>query len=571
MTKNFNARCIRTAGLAVLWACAAQAALAQTPTLTTTAAAVVTTTLAPSTPGPTIAETPTSGQTSTSVVATPSVPNMTSITPVKETVAEPSVLIDATAPAPSRPASTDTNAWEKSDAQRSIVIGTDSVVVQPMPLADADLWARIRRGFRMPDLSGNLVANKEQFYGGKPDYMTRMTERSRKYLYHIVEELERRNMPTELALLPFVESAFVVNAQSHAKAAGMWQFIPSTGRSFQLTQNLFRDDRRDVQASTRAALDYLSKLHGMFGDWHLALAAYNWGEGSVMRAQKKNLAAGLGQGYTDLSMPNETREYVPKLQAIKNIVSDPDAFGTRLPAIPNHPYFQAVKLNRDIDVAKAAQLADMRIDDFKLLNPSANKPVILAAGTPQLLLPWNNADDFVRNLSSYSGQLATWTAWRVPNNMRPAEAAQRVGMAESTLREVNRIPPRHSIRGGSVLLVSRSRGAQDVPEQVADNASLALQADPRMVCKRAKVKGKFQQVCRPFVAAKAKPGRSGKVEKAVPARGAKAALKAPVKAPVKAPGKVTSKAAVKPGKPSAKAPVKNTKTARPAAKTPKRS
>jgi membrane-bound lytic murein transglycosylase D len=438
-------------------------------------------------------------------------------------------LIDATAPTPTKPASTDTNAWEKSDAQRSIVIGTDSIVVQPLALADADLWARIRRGFRMPDLSGDLVASKEKFYGGKPEYMTRMTERSRKYMYHIVEELERRNMPTELALLPFVESAFVVNAQSHAKAAGMWQFIPSTGRSFQLTQNLFRDDRRDVQASTRAALDYLSKLHGMFGDWHLALAAYNWGEGSVMRAQKKNAASGLGQSYVELSMPNETREYVPKLQAIKNIVGNPQAFNTTLPNIPNHPYFQAVKLNRDIDVTKAAQLADMRVDDFRLLNPSANKPVILAAGTPQLLLPWNNADDFVRNYRNYTGQLASWTAWRVPNNMRPAEAAQRVGMAESTLREVNRIPPRHSIRGGSVLLVSRSRGAQDVSEQVADNASLALQADPRMVCKRAKVKGKFKQVCKPFVARAARTG--GKANAKANVR-AKPGLKANARAAV---------------------------------------
>ena len=191
-----------------------------------------------------------------------------------------------------------------------------------------ELWERIRRGFAMPDLQSDLVTDREQWYASRPDYIQRMTERSSKYLFHIVEELERRQMPTELALLPFIESAFNPQAVSSAKAAGMWQFMPATGKYFNLKQNAFRDDRRDVLASTRAALDYLQKLYGMFGDWHLALAAYNWGEGSVGRAIARNQKAGLGTGYMDLNMPAETRLYVPKLQAVKNIVANPQGFRT---------------------------------------------------------------------------------------------------------------------------------------------------------------------------------------------------------------------------------------------------
>src|SRR5512133_2203193 len=215
----------------------------------------------------------------------------------------------------------------------------------------ADLWQRIRRGFAMPNLEGDLVRQQEQWYVSRPEYIQRMTERSRTYLFPVLEELERRNMPTELALLPFIESAFNPQAVSSARAAGMWQFMPATGQYFELKQNVFRDDRRDVLASTKAALDYLQKLYGMFGDWHLALAAYNWGEGSVARAIAKNQRAGLGTRYSDLTMPMETRFYVPKLQAMKNIVANPQAFNSSLPQIGNHPYFQTVDITRDIDVA----------------------------------------------------------------------------------------------------------------------------------------------------------------------------------------------------------------------------
>jgi membrane-bound lytic murein transglycosylase D len=352
---------------------------------------------------------------------------------------------------------------------------------------DADLWARIRRGFTMNDLSSELVTSQEQWYSSRPDYIGRMTERSSKYLYHVVEELERRDMPTELALLPFIESAFNPQAVSSAKAAGMWQFMPATGKYFSLKQNIFRDDRRDVLASTRAALDYLKKLHGMFGDWHLALAAYNWGEGSVGRAIAKNQREGLATDYSSLNMPNETRNYVPKLLAVKNIVANPHVYNATLPEIPNHPYFQSVNITRDLDVSLAAKLAEIKLDDFKSLNPSANKPVIFAAGTPRILLPWDNAGIFERNLAIHNGQTAGWTVWTAPSTLKVADAAKRVGMNEAQFREINRIPPKMLIKQGSTLLVPRSvKQVNDVSGFVADNGQVSF--SPEIVLKKLLIK-----------------------------------------------------------------------------------
>ena len=354
--------------------------------------------------------------------------------------------------------------------------------------APSEIWDRIRTGFSMPDLQTDQVRDREVWYSSRPDYLYRMTERSRKYLFHIVEELELRGMPTELALLPFVESAFNPQAVSSAKAAGMWQFMPATGKSFELKQNIFQDDRRDVLASTRAALDYLQRLHGMFGDWHLALAAYNWGEGNVGRAIARNQQKGLGTGYLDLPMPAETRLYVPKLQAIKNIVLQPQVFNSQLPAIGNHPYFASVPISRDIDVTLAAKLAQIPLDDFKALNPSANKPLILAAGKPYILLPWDNAEVFQNNLDGIAGaRLASWTVWVVPQTMTVAAASKRSGMGEQQLRELNGIPPRMLIRAGSSLLVPRAAKLdQDVGTKVADNGQLSLA--PEIVLQRTVVK-----------------------------------------------------------------------------------
>lgn len=341
--------------------------------------------------------------------------------------------------------------------------------------ADTDLWERVRKGYAITDIDTDLVRKWEQWYASRPSYVQRMTDRGGRYLFHIIEELQRRDMPTDLALLPFIESAFNPQAMSHAKASGMWQFIPGTGRDFDLKQNVFRDDRRDVLASTRAALDYLQSLHGMFEDWQLALAAYNWGQGNVQRAVARNARAGRPTDYLSLRMPIETRDYLPKLQAIKNIVARPQDFGLDLPALKNHPYFLSVPIERDIDVELAARLAGLPLEEFHQLNPQMNKPVILAAGTPQVLLPYDNANTFVRALGRHAGPLASWTAWIAPRTLRASDAARITGASEAQLREVNRIPARMLVKAGSTLLVPRPAAHdQDVSEAVADNASLAL-------------------------------------------------------------------------------------------------
>ncbi len=343
-----------------------------------------------------------------------------------------------------------------------------------------DLWVRVRSGYSIPEVDNDLVRKWEQYFAGQPEYMQRMTARGSRYLFHIVEELDKRQLPIELALLPFIESAFNPQAMSIAKASGMWQFMPGTGKDFALRQNLFRDDRRDVLASTRAALDYLQRLHGQFGDWQLALAAYNWGQGNVLRALAQNRRAGLPLDYASLRMPVETRNYVPKFQAMKNLIARPADFALTLPQLQNHPYFMSVPIDRDIDVALAAELAGLPLEDFQTLNPQLNKPVILAAATPQILLPYDAANRFVRELSITNLPLASWTAWVAPRTLKSSEAARAVGMSEERLREINQIPPRMLVKVGSTLLVPRAANhTSDVAGHIADGGQLSLAQEAR--------------------------------------------------------------------------------------------
>lgn len=263
-----------------------------------------------------------------------------------------------------------------------------------------DVWDRIRRQFAMPQLRGPLVDRQVSWYLSRPDTLKGIFERSRRYLYFVVTELERRNMPLELALLPMVESGYSPHALSHAQASGLWQFIPETGKRYRLVQTHSYDARRDVIASTRAALDYLQFLHGLFGDWHLALASYNWGENAVAAAVERNRMKGRPGTYEALTMPEETRLYIPKLQALRNIVANPEAFGINLGSVPNEPFFSVVENSRHLDLRVAAKLADMPLDEFIALNPAFNSGAISAGDTSLILLPVEKVDVFRANLQT---------------------------------------------------------------------------------------------------------------------------------------------------------------------------
>jgi len=344
---------------------------------------------------------------------------------------------------------------------------------------DPDLWARIRSGYAIPDINNSLVEKDVQWFSSRPDTITKSSSRASLYLYHVVQELEKRGMPTELALLPVIESGFNPQALSNRDAAGIWQFVPGTGRDFNLKQNMFKDERRGVLASTDAALTYLQRLYTMFGDWQLALAAYNWGEGNVQKAIQKNRALGKPTDFESLAdlMPAETRNYVPKLQAVKNIIANPGQYGITLPEIDNQPYFTAVDKTSDIDLAVAAQLAEMSVAEFKALNPQFKKPVI--AGDSQILLPKENAEKFHLNLAQWGHALSTWTTHKITGAKESiASLASKFGTTPEVIRQANNIPPQMRLKAGSTILVPKTALAdKDITENIVDTAEIALEAD----------------------------------------------------------------------------------------------
>lgn len=373
------------------------------------------------------------------------------------------------------------------------------------PGADDDeiytVWTRVRDGFKIPNMENSVVDENLAKYSKRPDYLQRMANRSQKYLYHIIEEVTARGMPTEIALLPFVESAFVTNAKSRVKAAGLWQFMPATGKHYELDQTMWKDERYDVLQSTAAALTYLQRLHDEFEDWPLAFAAYNWGEGNVRRAIKRNQSLGLPTDYMSLKMPAETRNYYPKLQAIKNIVQNPNDYGIKLPTIYNEPFFVQIFKDQDIDVKRAAKLAGMSHEEFSTLNPSFNRPVIVASHNHSMLMPTDKLDQFIENLVAYrtSGKpLSSWTTYRVQPEDTVAAIARKAHMTEAALREANQIPAGRRIKPGSLVLVSKSSGlgnAEDISSDTID-ASFALAQDYRRVTYRVRRGDNMRSVAR---------------------------------------------------------------------------
>ncbi|MDO5069189.1 MAG: transglycosylase SLT domain-containing protein [Neisseria zoodegmatis] len=267
-------------------------------------------------------------------------------------------------------------------------------------IASGSLWNVMRKDFRMAEVNSELVRRHESKFSAGRAYFDRTINRSKPYMYHIANEVKKRNMPAEIALLPFIESAFVTKAKSHVGASGLWQFMPATGRHFGLERTAQYDGRHDVYAATNAALNYLEYLHGMFGDWSLALAAYNWGEGNVSRAIKRARAQGLNPVYENLRMPAETRNYVPKLLAVRNIVNNPQAFGMGLSEIENKPYFKAVALDKPLDTNSIAKMANISESEFLALNPAFNGSVFVPKANRKLLLPAHATSTFEKNYRS---------------------------------------------------------------------------------------------------------------------------------------------------------------------------
>ena len=353
----------------------------------------------------------------------------------------------------------------------------DLSATQPDNVAviNEDLWQRIKDGYAMPDSTSELIAKHENWYSSRPDYMKRMIDRSQKYLFHIVEEVEKRGMPTEIALLPMIESAYNPQANSTSKASGIWQFIPSTGKNFGLKQNWWVDNRRNVTAATDAALTYLQKLHAMFGAWDLALAAYNAGEGTVSRAIERNRRLGLPTDYESLNLPPETRNYVPKLQAIKNLMTNPENYGLQIQTIANSAYFTKVSAPAQIDARLAAKLAEITYEEFTALNPGFNRPVIASVGDKhELLLPISAAQTFKDNLAGYNKPLVSWQTYFAKRGERMDSIAKKFGIPLAQLRDVNDLSDNKKMKRSLPILVPNGHQTNFVASADSTSTSSAI-------------------------------------------------------------------------------------------------
>ena len=372
--------------------------------------------------------------------------------------------------APSQPTPTVAKTGQSSSAQSSSSTSTTTVVdTAPaldwvtiestvVSLGEQDLFERIRMGFSLDEFIEHPAVDREEAaFANKPDFLDRTFRRGERYLYYIVSELEARHMPLELALLPVVESAFNPVALSTSKAAGLWQFIPSTGLRFGLKQNNYYDGRRDIVESTRAALDYLQYLNNEFeGDWLLAIAAYNTGEANIARAVKRNESKGLPTDFFSLDLAKETEAYVPKLLAMRRIVADPAKHGLEFGTLQNEPYFVKVDVGGQIDLAVAASLADMTQEDFLALNPGFKHRYTDPSGPHQLLIPVASEESFLQKLATLpSSQRIPVVYYRVRSGDTITKIAQRYGMTVTELRALNNLKTQ-SVKPGQELLLRSS-------------------------------------------------------------------------------------------------------------------
>ncbi|WP_044874578.1 LysM peptidoglycan-binding domain-containing protein [Pseudomonas sp. LFM046] len=329
-----------------------------------------------------------------------------------------------------------------------------------------DIWERMRNGFKLQDEIGvnPRIERQRLWYVSKPSFLESASERGSLYIHYVVERLEERDMPLELALLPVVESAYNPFAYSRSNAVGIWQFIPSTGRHYNLRQTNWYDGRRDITASTNAALNYLQRLHEMFnGDWLLALAAYNAGEGTVSRAIERNQKLGLPTDYWNLPLPQETQDYVPKLLALSQLVMAPNAYGVNLNPIANEPYFEVVEVKQQrLDLSRVAEMADMDADEMYQLNPAFKKRITMD-GPQHLLVPADKAELLSANLALMKPQeLVDWQKYQVRNGDSLHGIANRYHVTVKTLKEINGLPGNH-LRVGQELSIPVEPGVK--PEQ----------------------------------------------------------------------------------------------------------
>ncbi len=322
------------------------------------------------------------------------------------------------------------------------------------PETTGDLWDRMRSQFALPSATNAKVAASTRRYAANPQFLSRVVDRAEPYLHLIVDEIEQRGMPGELALLPVVESEYKPNAYSRDHASGLWQFIPGTGRHFGLKQTFWYDGRRDVVASTEAALDYLQELHDRFGgDWLLALAAYNSGEGTVRKAMKRNRRIGRPTDFWHLHLPAETRSYIPKLLAVSSIVADPESYGISLRPIPDEPFLASVELDSQLDLQLAAELAGLSLKDLCRYNPGYRRGVTGPTGPHRLLLPLEAVPDFEQRLAELKvGDRTRWTRYQVRRGDTLFGIATRYGTNVALLRELNGLRSNMLIAGSSILI-----------------------------------------------------------------------------------------------------------------------